>query len=160
LIKIIEEMVNQVDDILKIACTYHRKLSDHYLMMQNNTEDQREILFLDYLIRQEKLREEYIRKNGEIVHPELLSYWIKCTPRQYCASLQECFNQVKKTKIHTLNEVVELAVVFDNCLIEIYKALESQASSEEVKTLFKCSHQMAMHDEMDLVRDSQWLKDL
>ena len=52
-----------------------------------------------------------------------------------------------------------MAIHFDNYLIEIYKVLETEASSDELKAVFHCMIQMAQQDEKDIVRDSQWLDD-
>ena len=73
--------------------------------------------------------------------------------------IEQCFDRIKNQQSYSLDDVVQMAIHFDNCLIEIYKVFETEASSDEVKTVFHCLLQMAKQDEKDLVRDSQWLDD-
>ena len=153
-------MYKQVDDVLKIARYYHMNLSDHYLMINTRAENQRVSLLLDYLIRHEKLRDEYLANYEELASPGILNSWVQCFQNKHCERIKQCFNQIKDQQSYSLDDVIQMAIYFDNCLIDIYKALEIVASSDEVKSVFHCLLQMAKQDEKDLVRDSQWLYDM
>ncbi len=153
-------MYTQVDDVIKIARSYHMKLSDHYLMIMSRAENQRVNLMLDYLIRHEKLRDEYLANYEEIAPPSILDSWVQCFPNKHCELIEQCFKRIQNQQSYSLDDVVQMATYFDNCLIDIYKVLEIDASSDEVKSVFHCLLQMAKQDEKDLVRDSQWLNDI
>jgi hypothetical protein len=135
------------------------KLSDHYLMIKSRAENQRVDLLLDYLIRHEKLRDEYLTNYEELAPPGILNYWVQCFPNKHSEMIEQCFDRIQNQQSYSLDDVVQMAIHFDNYLIEIYKALEKEASSDELKAVFHCMIQMAQQDEKDIVRDSQWLDD-
>ena len=153
-------MYTQVDDVMKIARSYHMNLSDHYLMIMSRAENQRVNLLLDYLIRHEKLRDEYLANYEEQAPPSILNSWVQCFPNKHCEMIEQCFKRIENQKSYSLDDVVQMAMYFDNCLIDIYRVLETETSSDEVKSIFHCLLQMAKQDEKDLVRDSQWLNDI
>jgi hypothetical protein len=135
------------------------KLSDHYLMIKSRAENQRVDLLLDYLIHHEKLRDKYLANYEESAPSGILNYWVQCSSNKHCKMIEQCLNQIENQQSYSLDDVVQMAVHFDNCLIKIYKALEKESSSDEVKAVFHCMIQMAKQDEKYLVKESQWLDD-
>ena len=60
----------------------------------------------------------------------------------------------------SVNDVIRIALDFDNCLIQIYKELIKETEVSEVKDVFNSLLKRLEQEQHNLVRDALWLYDI
>ena len=146
-------------DVLDHAREFHTQLSDFYNLLSRKSEKQRVKLLLDYMSQHEKHLEETLSRYEEEVSERILNTWFQNSPpKQVLNTCKEIGIEGKEDL--TVDDVIEMAVKLDRCLIDLYKDMIKNAETDEVRDVFKNLAEMERRYELELVRNAQEWKDL
>ena len=146
-------------DVLDHARKFHTQLSEFYSLLSNKSEKQRVKLLLDYMSQHEKYLEETLTRYKEEVSEKILNTWLKYPPPPEI--LETCREvSINKTDDLTVDDVIELGVKLNQCLIDLYKEMIKNSETDEMREVFTNLMEMERRQELELVRDAQEWKDL
>jgi len=146
-------------DVLDYVRGFHRHLSEFYHNLSNKTEKQRVKILLDYLSGHETHLEENLVRYEEDVSERILNAWFQYPPPKEVLNACKCVVIEDKEDL-SVDSVIEMALQLDDCLIDLYKEMVKSSEFDEVKEVFSNLLAMTRQKKMDLVRDSNELKDM
>ncbi len=144
-------------DILDRAKAFHSNISKHYHTLSAAAEKEKVKILLDYLSRHEKNLAKSLEEYEEEASREILENWFKFTPEN---SIDECFKKLEVTPSMSLDDVVSLALSFDDRLVDLYREAARISPSEEVRDVFKNLLEMEKEEELVLMRNALEIKEL
>jgi len=151
-------MANEtVGEILDRARRFHRELGEFYQQVEDLTEKERVKLVLEYLQRHEIYLDESLAEYEKDASKSVLGTWFKSTPE---LELGNCFEDAEIKPDMSVADVLQLAIRFDNRVIELYKTLAKRSVSKDVRHLFKTLLEMEKKEEHQIVRNTIEMLDL
>jgi len=146
-------------DVLDHAREFHTQLSDFYILLSRKSEKERVKLLLDYMSEHEKYLEETLGRYEEEVSGKILNTWFQYPPPKKL--LETCREvSINKTDDLSVDDVIEMAVQLNQCLIDLYKEMIKNSETEQIRDVFTNLMEMEKRQELELVRDAQEWKDL
>jgi len=146
-------------DVLDHAREFHTQLSEFYTLLSRKSEKQRVKLLLDYMSEHEKYLEETLARYEEEVSGKILNTWSQYPPPKEI--LETCREiSITKTDDLTVDDVIEMAVKLNQCLIDLYKEMIKNSETDQMREIFTNLMEMEKRQELELVRDAQEWKDL
>lgn len=137
-------------DVLDYVKQFHRKARNLYSELANQEEQERLKLLLDYLSRHENHLAKSLADYEQDTSEKILNTWFQYVPDQV---LLEPINNVHIEPNLSLDEIVDLAMRLDNCLIELYKEMINHSSAiSEVKEVFQNLLEMEKQEQYHLAR--------
>jgi len=109
------------------------------------------------MARHEEHISENLTKFENGTSKRILDTWFKYAPMNDIP--EDCEGQELKPDM-SVEEVIRLALKFDNCLVKLYKQLSENCASKEVKDLFTALLKIEKREERDFVRNAQEVNDL
>ena len=149
--------IKKTKDLIDYARNFHNELGRYYHDLADHTEKERLKLLLDYVSRHEKHFEESLNQYEESASKKITNYWLQNTPELPEVGSLLNFEIDQDT---TIDDIVALAIRFDNKLIEIYKSLAHSADSEDIRNVFKKLLEMEEREKTKLVRQAMRLNEL
>lgn len=147
----------QVKDVLDYGIELHSQLRVLYNDLARESEQERVKMVLDYLGRHERTRAEAMRRFEETPHGGSLDVWLQYAPtREIETMLADC--RIRPDM--TVDDVVKVAMGFDNALIEIYREAVREADDPKVKAIFEDLVKMEEQEKQRFIRDAEWMEDL
>ena len=146
-----------VGDILERVRRFHRELGEFYQKVENLAERERAKLVLEFLQRHEIYLDESLAAYEKDASKGVLDTWFKSTPKM---EIGECFDDAEIRPDMSVEDVLRIAMRFDNCVIELYKSLAEQSVSEDVRNLFSTLLEMEKKEEHQVVRNTIGILDL
>jgi hypothetical protein len=128
-----------------------------YERLHEKDEKQKVKMLLDYLSRHEKHREETLARYEEEASKKVMEMWFKYIPKNLCP---ECFENISIRSNMSVDDVIGIAMHFNNCLVELYMSLIENTSGNEVRNVFICLLERMKKEKMNLARDALWLNDI
>ncbi len=124
--------IETTKDVLDHSRKFHKIIADYYQKLSEKSEKERIKLLLNYLKDRESQIENTISDLETSLSKNILNSWFNFSP------CQTNLNQLKKLidREKTVEEVIDLFVHIDNCLIDLYTKLSESSKSEEVKEFF------------------------
>ena len=154
-------MYKQEREILDQIRSFHKRLSEFYSSLKDKAENQKAIMLLDYLSRHEKLREEFIIRYKEVAPEPLMQSWLQLPDEHLSKKICKCFESIEYKSKYTIEDIVEIAMHLDDCLIKVYEALAvEEESNSKVSNIFYALMKKTKQQEMNLARDLNWLYDM
>ncbi|WP_430933936.1 hypothetical protein [Saccharicrinis sp. 156] len=147
----------QTFEIIDYARLFHKKLNDFYEQLHEKSEKQRVKMLLEYLSKHEKHREETLANYEKEASEKVMDTWFKYVPGNISS---ECLEKMVIKPDMSVDEVVDSALLMNNCLIKLYKGLIEETKIDEVKEVFISLLKRIEKEERDLVRDATRLKDI
>lgn len=144
-------------DILDSAKTLHRQISTLYHTLSVDAERERVKMLLNYLSRHEKNLAKSLEKYEEDSSRRILETWFTFMPEIPAA---KCFEDVEVTPSMSVDDVIRLALCYDDWLVDLYREAERNSQSEEVREVFNSLLEMEREEEVVLLRDALELKEL
>jgi rubrerythrin len=141
----------QTRDILSDAEVFHRQTSEYYHQLSDQAQKQRIKMLLDYLSRHEAQLANSLSDYEQHASNAVLDTWFKS---RHKLNVDEILKDVKITPGMSVDDVIELGLKLDDCLITIYKDLAENAQSEEVRSVFQNLLDMEEEEKRQLVRNS------
>ena len=147
----------RTQDVLDHARTFHNELRRLYEQLSTETQKERVKMLLEYLSHHEKHLEQSLAAYEESASERVLDTWFKYVPQE--DKLKE-FQDVKLEPDMSIDDVVDVALRMDNCLVEFYKDMAEVAVIPEVKEVFTNLLAMEEKEKRKLVRDALRLKEI
>lgn len=147
----------RTQDVLDHARIFHNELRRLYEQLSTETEKERVRMLLDYLSRHEEHLEESLAAYEEGASKRVLDTWFKYVPAE---DKLEKFRDVKLEPDMSVDDVVDVALRMDDCLVDLYKEMAEVAVSQEVKEVFTNLLEMEEQEKHKLVRNALQLKEI
>ena len=144
-------------DILDRAKAFHSNISKHYHALSAAAEKEKVKILLDYLSRHEKNLAKSLEEYEEEASREILENWFKFTPE---ISIGECIEDIEVTSSMSLDDVISLAICYDDRLVDLYREAARISPSEKVRDVFKNLLEMEKEEELILMRNALEIKEL
>ena len=144
-------------DILDRARAFHNNISKHYHTLSVAAEREKVKMLLEYLSRHEKNLAKSLEDFEEEASREILENWFKFTPE---LSITECIEDIEITPSMSVDDVIRLALCYDNRLVDLYREAARISPSEEVRDVFNNLLDMEKEEELILMRDALEIKEL
>ncbi len=122
-----------VRDVLDQARAFHHDLSVYYRQLEGAAQQERVRILLGYLSRHEERLEEAMAEYEAGAGPQVLNSRYKYTP---LLDLAERTKDYVVDPEMSVEEVVRVALGFDDCLLAAFRRMAENAPSEEVRELF------------------------
>ncbi len=148
----------QTRDILEHARQFHRQVSEFYSQLRCQAEKERIKMLLDYMIRHEDNMVKALEDFERSAPKHLLGACFK-VGRQF----RPCCDVVRELNISadmSVDEVIQIGLEFNDCLIAVYKDRAENAPDEKVRGVFQNLVALAQKEQRLLSRDAQRLLDL
>jgi hypothetical protein len=153
-------MFKKVSDIIELIENYHRNLSEYFATIEIKVVDERVILLLEYLSREEAFMAEYLEKYRKATPNRIMNSWVKYVPWLPTDIFCECRQNLTMHNPPDNYDVLEAVLHFDECLINFYTTLVQEIQNERVGEIFSNLLRVTKKHEMNLSRDISWLHDL
>ena len=108
-------------------------------------------MVLDYLSRHEQNLEDALERFEHDARKSILDTWMQYAPS---SKVDQMLKATCIAPNMSVDEVVRLAIDFDNALIELYKDAAREADEEPVKELFQDLVNMENDERQRLARDT------
>lgn len=148
-----------VKDVLDHVREFHGKLSALYKRLGEKRQKERVRIILDFLSSHEKHLENSLGEYETEVSKRILNTWLQFPPPpellNRCQSLT-----IDEDREFSVDDVVDLALEVDRCLIDLYGNMAESAEIDNIKELFENLLNTAKQRSMDLVRDAQEFQEI
>ena len=148
----------QVKDVLDYGKKIHEDLSGFYDSINAMEQQTRVRMLLDYLSRHERHLEQTLERYESETHKQqILETWLQYSPSINIEKMISCQN------IHPdmdTDEVIRLAIGFDDALVELYKEAEAEVDAPHVREVLENLVALESHEKLKMVRDTLMFNDL
>lgn len=141
----------QVKDLLDHGRKVHAELRKFYDCLNEQHQQERVKMVLDYLSRHEQNREEALERFEHDARKGILDTWMQYAPS---SKVEEMLKNCVIAPDMSVDEVVKLGMDFDNALVELYRDAAREAEEEHVKELFQDLVNMENEERQRLARDA------
>jgi hypothetical protein len=150
-------MFKKVRDILKNLQSVHNQINDYYNHLSNTVEKEKVKILVDH-INQNKLTFKNVLKKYEHEGKQLLlDTWIQYTPEE---SLKQELDELELKSEMSIDEVIQIAVDFDDWLENYYQYMAETVTSTNLKAFFSNLMESVHKKKLELVSSSNILKDI
>ncbi len=136
-----------VADVLKTARDFEAKLVDYYRKIAEQTTSDGVKLLADYMGRHRRHLSEALDRLDDAEREEISSFPIRYEP---LAPDRVCFEGREVPPDATAEEVLDIAIEIDACLIDLYRQILTQDVDQEVKDLFESLVRAEERDTIEL----------
>ncbi len=140
-----------VRDIIEHARHFHNRLSEFYQQLSSASEKEKIRILLNYMSRHEQNMAECLTRYEKESARKLLDTWFKFPPEMAGC---KCFECVQWRPDMSVNEIIDLAMKVDACLISLYRKTAEKAVSQEIKDLFTKLLEMEQKEETNALRNA------
>lgn len=146
----------QVKDVLDYGIELHGELTKLYDRLADRSQQARAKLLLDYLGRHEYARAEALQRYEADSHAGRLDVWLQYAPTlEVEQRLADCAIRPDMS----VDEVMRVALDFDDALIDIYKEAAREAEDTQARALFENLIVMEEKEKQRFIRDAEWMQD-
>lgn len=153
-------MYKQTGPIFDNIQSLHHSLFEYYSELNTKTTNIRVKLLLDHLCKIEKNHQDAIVSFMENASKRVRNYWVQDHTKFPKLNIEDCIRKVKISDNLCIDELVELAIKFDECVACLYQSLINESEFDEMKDIFQGLLNKMKQEEKKLVRDVQWLYDM
>lgn len=136
-------------DVLNHIREFHKKASALYQELAEKEEQKRLQLLLNYMSRHEAHLEQSLAQYEQETSQKILDTWFQYIPDQ---QLLQPIQDVEVEPNASVQEIVDLAMRLDDCLIALYKEMIEHAAANEVKEVFQNLLEMEKQEQHQLAR--------
>jgi hypothetical protein len=145
-----------VAEILEEVREYHRHLSDLYRNLEDPADSKRLEMLLEYMSRHERLFERALARYGTSGRKKILGTWY-----QYVADEDLSLDGFEVKPHQSLDEVVDMALEFDERLVRFYDHLARNMSDyEEVRAFFQSLADQESQEKAQLRVNAEMIREL
>ena len=141
----------QVKDVLDYGQKIHADLQSFYRCINDEIQQARVQMLLDFLSGHELLREEALADFEAEAKQPILDAWLQYKPS---IDIEKLIGDQAIQPNMTIDEVIQIAVDFDNALIELYREVAAGTDLPQVRQLFDNLRAMEHHEKLRFVRDA------
>lgn len=146
-----------IQDVLDHGRAMHRQVADFYRQLDSTSARTRVKLLLDYLVDHEQHLADTLAELGTITDPGILGSWLANAPEP------AQFDQILHTPIRqdmTVEEVLEIAMRFDDAMIGMYQSLADNTDNQAVRDLLDNLTDLEDLEKRRVVRNAGMLQDI
>ncbi len=136
-----------VEDVLKHAEQFERMLSDYYARLSERSNREGVRLLADYMSRHRRRIGEALQKLSQEQVKRVCSEPLRYAPQ---AADCRCFEGIELPPGAGAEQVLDVAVTFDECLVRLYRQVLQQPMDQEVLELFESLVRTEQRDEIQL----------
>lgn len=147
----------QLKEFVDFGKNFHKEIGHFYRQLNKQTELERVKMLLDYLSRHEQHLEESLARFKKENHPKILEAWLEYSPELNVEK------HIQAAEIHagmTTDEVVDIAMRFDDTLIKLYEELAEKANDPHVKELLTNLLELEKTEKIQTMRAAMSLQDM
>ena len=144
-------------DILDCAKAFHRQISELYHNLSAEAEKEKVKMLLDYLSRHEKNLAKKIEGCEEDASRKILKNCFKLMPN---VSVANCFEDMEVTPSMSVDDVIRLALSFDDWLVDLFTEAARNSQSEELRDVFNSLLVSEKEEEIVLLRTALEVKQI
>lgn len=145
-----------IDDVEK----FHFGLSNYFNSIKPKAVNKRAEMLLDYLSRREEITAEYLNSYLDSSSDKELSTWINIVPWLPSDIFSNCVKDLDLLAPLTIDDILDIAIHYDNCLIDFFTILARETEYAGVRDLFGKFLNKSKSEEKKLARDVLWLHDM
>ena len=143
--------VQRTRDVLERAREFHTQLSLFYERMGAQAGREKLKMLLTYMSRHETNLADCLHRYEREAAQRILDTWFKYpSDKASC----KCFENLTIHPDATVEEVVQLALQLDRCLVDLYTEMAAQSVSQEVRDLFNGLLRTEQKEENQMVRNA------
>ncbi len=147
----------QAKEILEYAREYHRRVGDFYQQLSDKAASARVKMLLDYLVRHKAHLDKSLGQFEDDVKSKALDAW-------YQYSQDKCLfaplDAAQYSADMTVEDVLELGITLDSCLLASYKGMVDTANTPECREIFENLLQMETQEKHKLARIALEINDM
>ncbi len=125
--------VETTRDVIDQARAFHRQLRDVYSQLQEKAHKERIKLLLEYMSAHEVQLEENLEAFEEVANKQVLDSWFQYPPEQIH---QVTVDGIKNIDDLTIDDIINLALKFDDMLLNFYQESADKAELRSAKDVF------------------------
>ena len=149
--------IKQTRNVIDYARNFHKELSEFYHNLSDQSDKERVVMLLDYMSRHEKHLEESIAGYEEHAAKIIFDTWVQFTPE---LEALKCNANMQLETDMTVDDIITIAINFDDCLIGLYQKLSESAQSPEVKEIFGKLLDMENQEKTKMIRQAISFNDI
>ena len=146
----------QVGDVLRDVRALHRKLRDHFEAKAGDATDTRVRFLIEHIAHHEKSLEGCLAALDAKIAAELSKTWLQIVPDQ---PLHEAFASFRLTDDMSADDVVDAVLALDRALIDFYRALAGNQTTDRVRAIFATVIQKVESRDRDVAKRLAELRD-
>jgi len=140
-------------DVLQRAENFHRDLSAYFERRGTHEKQEKIKMLLDYLARHQSNLAQAVKAFSEHGQPQVLNTWLQYTtpelPRECAISAQMTFD-----------EVIDIALAFDDSLLDLYRTVLREADIPAVREVAESLLAMESEERRRRTRSIEELQDM
>lgn len=144
-------------DILEHSKKFHQIIADYYRKLNLSEDKERVKLLLNYLEERETQIEKTISEIENSASSSVLNSWF--THSQCKSKLEVLSTLVYEEKV-SVNELIDLFVYIDNCLIDLYTTLVDNAENVDVQDFFKSLSKLEENHKIKSLKNASQFEDI
>jgi len=146
-----------VRDVFERVKEFHHRVSEYYKQLYVIADKERVKILLDYMSRHEKNLENYMAEYEDDAPRNVLDSWFKYTP---ASTYEQCFKDSELDHDMSIDDVIEVGMRLDDCLINAFKRIVDSSESNTIKEIFKCLLNSAERDKKNFVKEALELSEM
>ncbi|MBK7979064.1 MAG: hypothetical protein IPK06_03440 [Ignavibacteriae bacterium] len=144
-------------DILEHSRKFHQIIADYYKKLSQKEDKERIKLLLNYLEDREVEIEKTLTEIENSTSSNILNSWF---PRSQCKSKLDVLSTLIDEQKVTIDEIIDLFVHLDNCLIDLYTKLVENAENIDVQEFFKSLTKLEEIHKIKTLKNASQLEDI
>jgi len=148
----------KVRDVLEHAREFHHQVSACYQRLAQQAANKRVKLMLEYMSQHEKGLADGLAKFTADSTASLLDTWFQFTHDE--STLNALQHQAEVSPDMTLDDAVNLAMQFDNCLMNLYLEMARATDSTEINELFVSLLELEKAEKLKVARNALMAGDI
>ncbi len=143
--------VQTAKDVIEQTKFFHRKLADFYDNLSDNVDKERVKILLDYMSRHHENLAAILDEYESGISERILDTWFMFVNKK--CDLSPFFSASLNPDM-TAQQVIELAVDFDQCLLDTYEGILQNEISDEVRDVFQGLLEMEKNEKIKLAKNA------
>jgi hypothetical protein len=144
----------QVREFVDFGKHLHGKIKELYDDLGEHAQLARMKMLLDFLSRHEQHMEESLARFEKESRHGILDAWLEYSPGLDVDKVMDRFHLQENP---TSDEIVQIALDFDDTLVSLYKEVAEKANNAKVKALFKNLLQLEEKEKVQVARAAMTL---
>lgn len=147
----------QTRDILANAESFHRQIGEYYHQLGDHAHKQRIKMLLEYLSRHEEHLADSLADFEQNASTAVMETWFNS---KHKLNACEILKDIQIAPEMSVDDVIDLGLQLDECLITMYRDLAENAQCEDVRSVFQNLLDMEEEEKRQLVRNSLRVMDM
>lgn len=126
--------VQTAGDVIEQTKAFHQMLSEFYENLSGQVEQERVKLLLEYMSRHQENIASVMKEYAADVAEKILNTWLMFSAKECDLSP---FTEARIDMNMSPQEVIDIAIRIDDCIIETYKAMLNKEVPDDISCVFE-----------------------